>query len=357
MVNTFDITGFGAVPDGITDCTAAVQKALDSASTCMGTVIVPPGVYKVGHLKMKGQGVSIVGTAAWTYRSDGASIFSLNDAETDCMIDVSGAFGASIMGMSLAGEKLGENVHGVKLWWPEYNGGAEEDCPTIDNCRIGNFSGDGVHFEHVWCFSVRHSMLHNNVGCGLYIDGWDGFLVDNWFSCNMNGGILGGPIAASVTATGNRVEWNHRGGFVLPCANSFNVTGNFFDRSFGPALQFGGRDGKTASLITVTGNIFRRSGARDNQSDTFEHPDMNSHLAMYNCRDAVVTGNSMATGKHDGGGGALSPDYSFIIDNCTDSIFKDNVMSKAALVENVILRGDDSTLIIGENIGRLDTLN
>jgi hypothetical protein len=50
------------------------------------------------------------------------------------------------------------------------------NTPTIDDCRIGHFTGNGVHLEHIWCFSLRHSMLHNNRGTGHYIDGWDAFI-------------------------------------------------------------------------------------------------------------------------------------------------------------------------------------
>ena len=39
----FDITDFGAIGDAVTDSTEAIQKALDEASKCMGSVIVPPG--------------------------------------------------------------------------------------------------------------------------------------------------------------------------------------------------------------------------------------------------------------------------------------------------------------------------
>ena len=350
MKNTFIITDFGAIGDGIFDCTEAIQKALDAASECMGTVIVPAGKYSVGKLKVKGKGVSLVGDSAWSFRSDGASVFVLNDDGADCMLDISGAFGFSIRGMCLDGnEKMGVNIHGIKLYWDKYNGGSEEDTPTVDDCRIGNFSGNGLHFEHVWCFSVRHSMLHRNLGAGLFIDGWDAFILDNWFSGNKNGGIMGGKVVASITCTGNRVEWNRRGGFILPNGDSYNITGNFFDRSFGPAIELGGESGKVHT-VTVTGNIFRRSGARS-ENEAPLCPDMSCHLNMRNCSGTVISGNTARVGINDNGKGVLSPDYGFIVTDCTECIVKDNALTSASIIENVVLRGDNSTSVISGNLG------
>ena len=355
MTNVFDITAFGAVGDGQTDCTAAVQEAIEAASGCRGKVVVPPGVYMVGHLHLHGQCVSLEGSSAWSFRSDGASVFRLNTADTDSMIDISGAFGCSIRGMCLDGCRLGENIHGVKLWWEKYNGGSEEDTPTIDDCRIGNFSGDGLHFAHVWCFSVRHSMLHRNGGAGLYIDGWDAFIIDNWFTANAKGGILGGPVVASITCTGNRVEWNRRGGFVLPYGDSYNITGNFFDRSFGPAVDLGADNGGV-DLVTVTGNVFRRSGAHP-EGEPFADADMSCHVRMRHCTATVVTGNTMRVGRNDGGGGVLSPDRSFIIEGCSECVVKDNTMRRGALVENLDVRGENPRCVIADNVGSLAELD
>ena len=351
MINEFVITDFGAAGDGITDCTKAIQRALDEASVCMGKVIVPPGKYKVGHLKMHGQGVSLNGSSAWSYRSDGSSVFVLNDASADSMIDITGAFGCSIKGMCFDGNNLGDNIHGVKLYWDKYNGGSEEDTPTIDDCRIGNFSGDGVHLEHVWCFRVRHSMLHNNGGNGLFVDGWDGFVLDNWFSYNEGFGLKGGNVVASITATGNRVEWNYSGGFGIPFGDSYNFTGNFFDRSFGPAIELGGEKG--VSLVAITGNVFRRSGAYvDDKSET----DKCCHIKLVNCSDLTLTGNTMRVGKNDGGGGVLSPDYGMIIDRCNACIVKNNTMANGAL-KNLLIEKDNKECIIDENIGKLADIN
>lgn len=357
MNTVFNILDYGAVGDGMTDCTKAVQQALDDASTCFGTVIVPPGRYMVGHLSMKGQGVSLQGTSAWSYRSDGASVFVLNDENTDCMIDITGAFGAAIRGMSLCGNnRLGDAknrpIHGVKLYWDEYNGGSEEDTPAIDDCRIGWFSGDGIHLEHIWCFSVRHSMLHNNGGHGLLIDGWDGFILDNWFSCNEGWGIMGGNVVASITATGNRVEWNRSGGFRFPFGDSYNITGNFFDRSFGLALDLGGE--KNVSLVTVSGNIFRRSGAYFDVP--LENAQDSVHFRMVNCSNTTVIGNSMRVGRHDGGGGGLSPDYGMILRENHHCIVKDNTMMTGALKE-LMVENNNQDCIVKDNIGTLANEN
>ena len=48
MINEFDISSFGAVGDGKTDCTAAIQAALDAAAPVEGCVRVPSGAFLCG---------------------------------------------------------------------------------------------------------------------------------------------------------------------------------------------------------------------------------------------------------------------------------------------------------------------
>lgn len=189
MKNVFDITKFGAVSDGVTDCTVAIQKALDAAGEVQGCVTVPPGTYLTGELHMRAH-TRLEGYSAWSFRDDGISVLKLCDENAECLLDITGAFGCSVAGISMNGARLGKNIHGILLRWDKANGGGQEDTPTIDDCRIGSFSGDGVRLEHIWCFSVRHSMLHRNGGAGLYIEGWDGFIIDNWFTANAKGGML-----------------------------------------------------------------------------------------------------------------------------------------------------------------------
>jgi len=311
---------------------------------------VPPGVFMtVGGLKMRGKGVSLCGTPAWSFRNDGASVLKLCGDKADCMLDISGAFGCTIHGICMNGAGLGENIHGIKLYWDRSNGGGQEDTPTVDDCRIGNFTGDGLHFEHAWCFSVRHSMIYGNGGAGLLIAGWDAFIIDNWFTSNRNGGIRSGGYVASITATGNRVEWNRTGGFIIERGDSFNFTGNFFDRTFGPALELG-RDGIGVNLATVTGNVFRRGGAYEEKP--FENPEKSSHMILDGCTGCVITGNTMKVGAGDGGVLPVSPDYGVIMRNCENSILKENAMHNGSLKNNLI-EENNTGCIIADNVGCL----
>ena len=331
QVNIFYITDYGAVGDGVTDCTAAVQAALDDAGRVEGTVIVPPGKYMVGQLKMYPR-TRLEGDSAWNYRADGNSVFILNDPNATCMIDITGAFGCTIAGMSLNGGYLGQGIHGVYLNWPEYNGGSEEDTPTIDDCRIGNFTGDGVHLKHIWVFTIRHNMIHHNNGSGLYIDGWDGFVLDNWLSGNLKCGIYGDPWVASVTMTGNRVEWNGKAGIWFKGGDSLTVTGNFFDRSFGPAVKLG--DGSHFHDVAITGNMFRRSGTPD--WGPLDSRYDSSHLYLKNVQNVTVTGNTFKWGTNDDGTGTQSPDFDVYLGNSKAVIIANNTMYEGALKKSII---------------------
>ena len=337
MKNVFDITKFGAVSDGVTDCTVAIQKALDAAGEVQGCVTVPPGTYLTGELHMRAH-TRLEGYSAWSFRDDGISVLKLCDENAECLLDITGAFGCSVTGISMNGARLGKNIHGILLRWDKANGGGQEDTPTIDDCRIGSFSGDGVRLEHIWCFSVRHSMLHRNGGAGLYIEGWDGFIIDNWFTANAKGGMLADSVAASLTLTGNRVEWNSTAGFRLVNGCAVNITGNYFDRTFGPAIWFGDKNGARFSDVTVSSNFFYRGGCPDHNDFTDEY--QGSHILFDGASNITLTGNSFKIGENDGGGGSKSPEYGIVVRNsdviaATSNVFKNGYLREKIVWDNV----------------------
>ncbi|HOU09905.1 MAG TPA: right-handed parallel beta-helix repeat-containing protein [Clostridiales bacterium] len=351
MTNVFDITDFGAVGDKAADCTEAIQQALDKAGETGGAVVVPPGNYLCGMLRVP-KGVALTGTHAWSFGRNGGSILTLNRADVPCMLDLTGAFGCTVKGLCLAGEQLGEGIHGIMVRHGEYNGGGEEDTTTIEDCRVGSFSGDGVHLDRIWCFSVRHSMLCFNTGHGLYINGWDGFILDNWMSGNGGAGIFADKVAASLTMTGNRVEWNRLAGFYFRNSNTLNITGNYFDRSGGPALDLAAQPGKRSDTVTVTGNVFNRSGAGDFDKTPPADELDNCHVRLRRCVNAVVSGNTLRVGTNDGGTGPKSPLYGFVIERLRGCVIKDNAMLCASLKANVLdLGGHDEDVIVKDNAG------
>ena len=53
MYGMYSISDFGAVGDGMTLCTHAVQEAIDACANSGGEVVVPPGSYVIGTIRMR----------------------------------------------------------------------------------------------------------------------------------------------------------------------------------------------------------------------------------------------------------------------------------------------------------------
>ncbi len=348
MEGIFNIMDFGAKPDGKTDSTAAIQAAIDAAAEIPGTVVVPPGVFLCADLQMK-PGVRIEGKSAWRFRGAGQSILQLSRPDATCLINISGAVGCSIAGLSLLGGHLGENVHGVYLHFDYFGNGRQEDTPTIDDCFIEKFSGDGVHLYRVWCFSIRHSMICRNKKNGLLVWGWDGFLSDNWFTGNYQCGLACAPEAKSLTCTGNRIEWNGGAGFDLRHTNAVNVTGNYFDRSGRTGIDIWNDDSVQSINITITGNIIYRNGKNKlNAEDKSEC----SQLRMRRCANVTVSGNCFAVGTDDQGMGAASPKYGVVYEQLCGCVMQGNVMEHGMLEEAFVdLGGHTGAVIVKDNAG------
>jgi hypothetical protein len=172
-----NVRQFGAKGDGKSDDTKSIQSAIDAAAARGGAVFLPPGVYRSAELQMRPH-VSLTGIPAWDYEHGFGSVIRLADDHARCLLNITGAFGVTIDGISLDGGKLGAGVHGVWLNKPDY--GKQEDTFRIERCQIANFSGDGVRLTRAWCFSIRHSMIAYNAGDGISLRGWDGFFLDNW---------------------------------------------------------------------------------------------------------------------------------------------------------------------------------
>jgi hypothetical protein len=337
----------GAKGNGKTNDTASLQRALDEAAGKSGAVFIPPGVYMTGELHVPG-GVGIVGIPAWNYSGPGGSVLQLADANASCLVNLTDARGATITGLSLDGRELGTNIHGIATKRTKW--GPHEDGFRIDGCQVVRFTGDGVHLECAWCFSVRHSMMAYNAGDGLSLRGWDGFLIDNWFSGNKRAGFAARQENASVTFTANRIEWNGEENFVIAGGDGYQITGNFFDRAgtVGVALRKGRGP---CTQVTITGNFIKRSGKL---ADSASHD--SAQILLEECEGVTCIGNTLQAGRDDGGTGAWSPAYGIIHRGLRNCIVKDNVLHDGAIKQLMLdIGGSTDGVIVADNPGRLFT--
>lgn len=345
MLNVRD---FGASGDGKTDDTKAVQSALDKAGQSHGSVFIPEGIYLCDELKVP-EGTGIHGLPAWSYRKGMGTVLAFRGGGK-CLINLTGSFGAYLYGLCLDGKNTGNEIHGILIDKPDY--GNQEDTPRIDTCRIENFTGDGIRLERIWCFVVRHSHCMRNKGCGLRVRGWDGFILDNWFSGNGKAGYASYDENASNTITGNRIEWNREGGIVICGGSHYNITGNYIDRSgrCGIAL-LPGPDQRSCEVIAITGNVIYRSGKPEwGKNDDYD----SSHVRLDSVKGLTFIGNSLNSGRDDGGKGNFSPDYGIVVKKLESTVIKDNVLHNGAIKELVSDQGDHGDgVIIKDNVGSL----
>jgi hypothetical protein len=347
--NVLDVRDFNAVGDGKTDSTAPIQKALNKAAETKGTVFIPDGVFVCSKLKLP-PFVGLCGNPTWSFGDYAGSILQLGDASAPCLIDATGAYGFHIQGLCLNGAGLGKEVHGIMVDKPDY--GQHEDAIFIERCRIGHFSGDGLHLSRIWVFSIRHSMICFNGLNGLWYRGWDGFVMDNWFSANGQAGIGTSEENASCTFTANRIEWNRRYGMLLKGGDHYNITGNYFDRSSGPALALLPRGKRPCKHITVTGNVIWRSGAP--QGGPFADPYQSSHLRFEAVEGLSCVGNTLMVGRDDGGVGQWTPDFGMVLRALSNSVVANNVLHEGALKQLVVdLGGHGEGLVLKDNPGSL----
>jgi hypothetical protein len=340
-----DVRKLGAAGDGKTDDTQAIQRAIDAAGETSGGVFIPPGVYLTNELHVRA-GIAVIGVAAWNYSGPGGSVLRLAKGDSTCLLNMTDARGSSVEGLALDGRDLGTNVHGILLNRRAF--AKHEDGFRIERCQVARFSGDGANLACAWCFSVRHCMLAFNKGDGLNLRGWDGFIIDNWFSGNGRAGFAARQENASITFTANRVEWNGEENMLIMGGDGYQITGNFFDRAgtCGIALR---KSTRGCVQITITGNFIKRSGklAAAGSHDS-------AQIFIDGAEGVTCIGNSIQSGRDDGNEGVWSPSFGIVYQGLRNCVIRDNVLHDGALTQLMVdLGGQQEGVIVGDNPGRL----
>lgn len=357
MKDYYNVYDFGAVGDGVTDDTLPIQAAIDKGGETGCPVYFGSGHFLCGELFVRPNSV-LKSEPQWGFRYEttGNSVLIQRDSEQKCILNLSHANGATIDGLSLTGEGKPGNCCGILSNRGEF--GTIEDAYRIENCRVAKFSGHAVFLDRAWCFTIRHNMFCFSGGDGLRLHGWDGFVLDNWFSGNHGAGFGSDGDNCSVTMTGNRIEWNQECGIRIQGGSHYNITGNYIDRSGGPGISLTAgevwdddnaqMEKRITNTCTVTGNIIYRSGkfAKDARE--------NCHLFMHHCAGISVVGNTLCVGRDDKGKGVLSPDTGMILDGLKECIISGNTLFIGAmknLVEDCGNHGNQ--VVVANNVGSL----
>ena len=340
----FNVREFGALGDGKASDTDAVQRALDAAGKVNGTVWFPAGVYRCHDLKVPAS-VKLRADPVWFYRCEKVgAVLELDDPNAKCVLDVTGAYGVHVHGLVLNGlRETPKPVHGIFLDNPD-KWSPKEDTVVIDDVKVMNFSGHGVYLKCIWLFIIRHSHFKANVGDGVRIRGWDGFVTDNQFSGNGGNGFGCEQVGATVMFTANRVEWNHGYGLSLCRGDDWNVTGNSFDRNWGAGLCAVG-----TRAFTVTGNVFRRCGK---DSNMLAEGERSCQVRLEDCRGLTMTGNACLAGRDDRGKGIFTPQVGFIVKGLSYSVISSNTLD-CGFMETMIVDqgGHGPDFVMKDNVG------
>ena len=312
--SVFNVKDFGAFGDGVTPDSEAIQKALDAAGEVQGTVYFPSGKYLCHDLKVRPH-TTVMSEPQWAYGGDAGAMLVLDSEEADCVLNVTGAFGAHIKGLFLFGKReCKKEIHGIFLN-NDKEFSKKEDSIVIDDCQVRMFSGSGVHLLRVWLFIIRHSYFRANKKHGIYIFGWDGFVLDNQISDNGSHGMFVDKWGGTIMFTANRVEWNKGCGYFAIDGGSTNFTGNCFDCNWGAAIDL-----RKCSTITISANVFRRCGREDN----IEGEDMSCQVNLDGCKGLAMNCNSSGAGRRDGAKGEVRPKYGLKVKNMSYSVITDN---------------------------------
>ena len=343
--SVFNVKDFGALGDGRTADSAAIQKALDAAGKVQGTAYFPSGNYRCHDLKVFPY-TTVLAEPQWAYNPDAGAILTIDSEEADCVLNISEAYGCHIRGIFLRGNRRAAKIqHGIfQNHATEFT--RRENSPVIDDVSVNQFSGHGVYLLRIWLFIIRHCIFKSNGGHGVCILGWDGFVTDNQFANNGKSGFATEPGGGStVMFTANRVEWNHEYGLYLAGGDAWNVTGNCFDRNWGAAIY--------ANRVTdaaFTGNVFRRNGK--DAKDVQEGLEESCQMLIQSCRGITVTGNAGAAGRDDNNQGVYTPNYAFWLKDNACSVITANAFSRGYLKEMVLDKGGNKEdLLINNNVG------
>ncbi len=322
-----NIQDFGAKGDGRTDDTAALIKGLEAVAKENGTLYFPKGNYMIHPVKVPSH-VTLMGNSAWGgASSDSASLghtrLTALSGDARALLDLDKCIGTRIIGLTLDGQNLGKELHGVY----SCHGGVEQNN-CYEDCMICNFTGSGLKMDWVWVFAIRRCRICNNRLYGVDVDrGYDGWVVDNRIEGNGLWGINAGP--GMVCYTANTILSNKEGGLLADDTQNVNITGNSFVENGGPGIAI-----RHSRASAVSGNSLLGNGLQKSGLDS-------CGLQMQDSTGISVMGNVLSGGRNQ------SPEHGIVAQRLSGCTICANTLFRSSTGEALVTEGNLDCAVSG----------
>ena len=259
LAQTVSVKDFGAVGDGVTDDTAAIQAAIDAAS---GAVFFPEtdAFYKITDtLTISKNFFSLEGV--------GQKSVIQNSGASKVAVKVT-AQQVSIRNLAILGDGGAFGVGATTSHGIEFDGATNW---SVFNCSIRYHGGHGIYCTGgVWITNVDKCDITQNYGDGINSVSPSGAATDqngNNFSLtnssiSLNTGSGVNWKASSVNVSGCTIEANKEYGFKVNTTGLTNsafgvsIQGNFFENNVLGEINFTVVSGVVLSAACITGNYF-----------------------------------------------------------------------------------------------------
>jgi len=322
LQQTVSVKDFGAVGNGVTNDTAAIQAAFSAVSGTKATVFFPPGIYVTSSIITQPDGVIVQGSGSGGYTaitgaSDGSTIIQSSVTTTawimgaGCVlqdIQVRPTNYASVT-YSLGNYPSGTNnaAYGIKC-----GASAMLTRVVVIGFATSGFYVTGPTVKLDNCFAFNNAIGLSSAA------GNDGWATDCVFMFNCGAAGVDATNMGYWRWTSNRIEWNARYGLIAGGENS--GTNNLFDRNGWAGLYLA--DGNWGQ--TWTGNYFSRNGCGGDPTQGYGRwgfstptdPSWVTTTAADSCqinfgyqRGITIVGNRYRAGQDDANTGANSPCY------------------------------------------------